>query len=329
MSNILKNFLSCDWGTTSFRLRLIETGNLAIVEEEKTSQGIAETFQSWKKSGKRENERLRFYLDIISKHIETIKKKTGISIDDLPIIISGMASSTIGMIDLPYKNVPFAASGEDLGFFTTGESENIKNKVCIISGVRTEDDVMRGEETKLVGCIADSNDISDIYIFPGTHPKHIVVKNSQAITFKTYMTGEFFELLSSKSILSVSVRKSEGFQAKDNLRSFTKGVNDSSHSSLLHNCFLVRTNELFKKNSLAENYFYLSGLLIGSELKNVVNGRNKITIVGNDTLNAQYLAALNALRIPGEETTIKNMDADKALIKGQWEIYKSKFFVES
>lgn len=318
----MKNFLSCDWGTSAFRLRLIEAESLTIIEEERTSQGIAETFELWKQSGKNEESRLAFYLDIISASIKVIEEKTSNALDNLPLIISGMASSTIGMVDLAYKKLPFSTTGEDLEKLFIEASGDIKQMVVIISGVKTGNDVMRGEETKLIGCTTTNDTKDHIYIFPGTHSKHVDVKNNQAIAFKTYMTGEFFELLSKKSILSVSVKKGEVFQTESNLQSFAKGVNESVSSNLLNSSFLVRTNQLFNKFSLEENYFYLSGLLIGTELKDLVDSSRNITIVGNVALSAQYTTALRILELPKEGGMVASMDADEALIKGQWEVYK-------
>jgi 2-dehydro-3-deoxygalactonokinase len=323
----MKHFLSCDWGTSAFRLRLIEAESFAVIEEENTKQGIAETFQLWTKTGKRQDERLAFYLDIISSHIKTIEEKTGNNLDSLPLVISGMASSTIGMVDLPYKDLPFSTGGEDLEKMIIEQPGKIKQNVVIISGVRSENDVIRGEETKLVGCAntndqiyTDTNDHT--YIFPGTHPKHVYVKANMAIAFETYMTGEFFELLSMKSILSVSVKKSKGLETERNLRSFREGVNESLRSNLLHSCFLVRTNQLFKKFTEEENYFYLSGLLIGTELNALSCKSQHITIAANDALSAQYKTALEILELPEEGAAISTMDADEALIKGQWEVFK-------
>jgi 2-dehydro-3-deoxygalactonokinase len=124
-----------------------------------------------------------------------------------------MASSTIGMADLPYKDIPFSTDGSDLKLHTIPASVSFKHSVTLISGVRTEDDVMRGEETKLIGCtVGVSNKNNHLFIFPGTHPKHVHVKNDKATAFKTYMTGEFFDLLSTKSILSVSWQKEKVFK---------------------------------------------------------------------------------------------------------------------
>ncbi len=315
----MKIFLSCDWGTTTFRLRLIDTATNEIVEEEKNSHGINETFKLWKKTGQNEEKRLSFYLDVIREHIVTIEKRTGNTLTEVPLVVSGMASSTIGMIDLPYKQVPFHVDGSDLLTHPITATESFQHDVTIISGVRTGDDVMRGEETKLVGCtnvIAD--DRTYLFIFPGTHPKHVVVKNNKATSFKTYMTGEFFDLLSKKSILSVSVEEGKGFRESKNIEAFKKGVKDSIQSNILHGCFIVRTNSIFNKLSRPENYYYLSGLLIGSEVSEVINvDYSNITIVGNNAFISHYTTAIEVFGFSGASHFIHTEDADKALIKGQ------------
>lgn len=275
------------------------------------------------KTGKNEEDRLPFYLNIINVHIKTIEKKTSASLNDVPLIISGMASSTIGMIDLPYKDIPFSIDGSDIKVHAIPATANFKHNVTIISGVSTADDVMRGEETKLIGCADDEGE--HVFIFPGTHPKHVNMKNGKATAFKTYMTGEFFDLLSNKSILSVSVEEGEGFQQANNLKAFEKGVNDSINSNILHACFLVRTNNVFNKLTKHENYYYLSGLLIGSELKDVKRLTNiNITIVGNEALTSYYVAAFNALFVPATNVRIQTQQGDRALIKGQLKILNNR-----
>ncbi len=56
------NFLSCDWGTTSFRLRLINTESQATQTEVLSNRGIAAMHQDWLNQGLPENERFDFYL---------------------------------------------------------------------------------------------------------------------------------------------------------------------------------------------------------------------------------------------------------------------------
>src|SRR5262245_12577368 len=101
-----------------------------------------------------------------------------------------MASSSIGMIEVPYKETQFKADGSDLKVKKIDRSKDFEHDTFIISGARTNNDVMRGEETQLAGC-KDTGDKKSLYIFPGTHSKHILVKKGIAVSFKTFMTGEF------------------------------------------------------------------------------------------------------------------------------------------
>jgi len=318
----MEKFFSCDWGTTAFRLRLIEVAGLKIIAEESNQQGIAQTYQRWKKSGKNEEMRPTFYLDIIEEHIKAIEQKLNTSFKHIPVIISGMASSSIGMTEVPYKQLSFCTDGSDLNVHIIESTNSFHHKVVIISGVRTDDDVMRGEETKLIGCASAVSSREDaVYIFPGTHSKHVEVKNDKAVAFKTYMTGEFFEMLSKKSILSVSLEHGEGLQQPDNKLSFQKGVKNSINSNLLHSCFLVRTNDLLSKFTKQENYYYLSGLLIGTELNDLMHSSfTNFSIVSDAALSPYYTTALDTLSSSDKNILIKTYSADEAIIRGQHKV---------
>src|SRR5438477_3512663 len=252
----MEKFLSCDWGISSFRLKLVKIPGLEIIAEENSYEGRGKTFELWKRTGQAEEFRMSFYIDILQQNIKALQKKSGISLDGYPVIISGMASSTMGLISLPYKEFPFSADGSDLNTKIIEADNNFKHKITIISGAKTTEDAVRGEETQLAGCDHDiAEEKKQLFIFPGTHSKHIVVKGKKAVTVNTYMTGEFFELLSKKSILSVSLEEGNGLKSEKNLQSFQKGINDCLRSNLLHTSFIVRTNHLFGKLSKRENYY--------------------------------------------------------------------------
>ncbi len=80
-------------------------------------------------------------------------------------------------------------------------------------------------------------------------------------------------------------------------------------------------NEFFNKYSKEENYFYLSGLLIGGELKDLKDDSHAtIYLIGADELCFYYEKALQLLR-PGIK--IKAINADEATVKGHYKIYSS------
>ena len=107
-------FFSCDWGTSSFRLRLIQAKDLAILAETKSSHGISETYKHWQQKGGTVLSRADFYASIVKNEIKLLQQNLNRVTDGIPVLFSGMASSTIGMVDLPYKKLPFNLDGSDL-----------------------------------------------------------------------------------------------------------------------------------------------------------------------------------------------------------------------
>lgn len=314
-------FLSCDWGTSTFRLKLVDAANGETIAGEYSDQGIANTFAQWKAS---ETPREPFYLDVLNQHILSLEKKVNLKLDAVPVIISGMASSSIGMMELPYSELPFGLSGSGLTIQQLPETANFHHKTTLISGVRSADDVMRGEETQLIGCInpASGHIDDEIFIFPGTHSKHIYINNNQVTGLKTFMTGDFFELLSQKSILSNSVEQTSDMENPDQLASFKAGVEDGATNNLLSAAFKVRTNNLFAKYNKGENFNYLSGLLIGAELNDpAISRAKKIHLLCGSKLEQHYQIAFECL---GLSHILKRYPAqwvDDAVARAHFKIY--------
>src|SRR5436190_3139646 len=100
---MVKQILSCDWGTTSFRLRLVNVDDAAVQVETTSNKGIAAVYEAWLQSGLPENERPIFYKNILKTAVSAL----GHAVDNpVPLIVSGMASATIGMEELPYQSIP-------------------------------------------------------------------------------------------------------------------------------------------------------------------------------------------------------------------------------
>ena len=311
-------FLSCDWGTSAFRLRLVERATLKILAEESSKEGNAATAARWQQAGQPPEQRVGFYLAVIQQQLLKLEATVKTSLDDVPVVISGMASSTVGMKELPYKSLPFAVDGSDLLTKTLAQTPGFKHATLLISGVKSADDVMRGEETQLVGCQFENTAEEQLFLHPGTHAKHVIVQHGQAISLKTYMTGEFFSLLSTNSILAASVEAGGQLEEGKNRAWFEKGVQASQQANLLHNAFLTRTNDLFKKADKRENHFYLSGLLIGSECHDLLlaNLPARITLAGEPVLVALYGAALAGLGIAAR-CPVQTKTAEEVTLNGQ------------
>lgn len=314
----MKIFISCDWGTSSFRLRLVEIATGKVLSELNTERGIKETFEAFSKSENASQTRQQFYANIICQQIK--KLNTVDPLNGTTVIVSGMASSSIGMLELPYKELPFSIDGSDLVFHRIKATDDCPHEIMLVSGAKTTNDVLRGEETILMGCDVTNDAQKRLYIFPGTHSKHIIVHHGKAIDFTTFMTGEFFDLLANKSILSASVKRDDS--GNDNLKgvAFKEGVLAAINTNLLSSAFKVRTRQLMHETTTAENYDYLSGLLIGYELNTIKEFEiDLITIVTGETLQHQYRQALQIL---GLDKKLQVKNADDALVKAHCKLFK-------
>ncbi len=313
----MNEIICCDWGTTILRTRFVNADEQSILAETVSNQGISATFELWNQTGKAEEKRESFYLNVIKNQIEILERQIGFSLTGMHLVVSGMASSNIGMLEIPYKEVPFDSDGSDLNVRFIDPTDEFRHEIFLISGVKTKDDVMRGEETQLAGCEPVNAEQERLFIFPGTHSKHVLVKKNKAVDFKTYMTGEFFSLLSRNSILSNNVEESIRSLDGDILKNFEEGVEKGQQQNLLHASFMIRTNGLFNRNTKKENYYYLSGLLIGTELKDLNNNPSPLMIVCNDTQKNYYAAALRKMGI----AKVQFQDAVAATVGGQCRIY--------
>src|SRR4051812_3886439 len=109
----MNTFISCDWGTSAFRLRLIDAETKKASATIKTEQGIATVYNDWS-NNHATTDRLQFYSNILADGVQALEQECKCSLENMTIVVSGMASSSIGMMELPYKNLPFHLDGSDV-----------------------------------------------------------------------------------------------------------------------------------------------------------------------------------------------------------------------
>ena len=172
-------------------------------------------------------------------------------------------------------------------------------------------DVMRGEEVQIFGAIALTGVRSGLFVLPGTHNKWARVKDGRVTGFRTFMTGEFYALLSQHSILARTIDAAALFDEA----AFLSGVAQADNGEgLLHNAFGARTLSLFERMSAGELASYLSGLLIGEELRTQsVRANGEVVLIGSPALTQRYALALRSLgtatRTLGSEATWAGLHA--------------------
>ncbi|GAB3938291.1 hypothetical protein GCM10028804_61180 [Larkinella terrae] len=302
-----------------------------MIEEVTSHQGIASIFNSWKATGERAGiAREQFFRDELTKQIAAIAHKSGSNLDQVPVAVSGMASSSIGMEEIPYASLPFAMDGSQASIRHFEARETFPHELILISGVKSQEDVMRGEETQLIGLSALLDSFGNrpkeaIFIFPGTHSKHMYVRDQILQNFETYMTGEVFNLMASASILkdSVDISAFNDF-SEDNLKAFNLGLKEAN-DPLLNRLFTVRTNQLFGNLTKQQNAFFLSGLLIGSELKPLQEKEEwQLVLCSGTNLFPFYQQAIQDLNLSERTTVIPAELIDKAAIVGQVILFQNQ-----
>ncbi len=231
--------IAIDWGTTSFRAyRLAEDGS--ILEERVSLNGIL-----------------------------AVKDFPGVLAQQLagwpgqPVLMSGMVGSRQGWTEVPYVQCP--AGLPEIARHLV----RVRDDAWIVPGLSFIDesgvpDVMRGEETQLLGALDAIGDDS-LVCLPGTHSKWARVRGGRVIAFRTHFTGEMFAVLKSHSLLG---RMLEDGPADPG--AFAEGVDRSGdEGGLLHHLFGVRTRALFGDLGGPLGSSYLSGILIGHELRSL------------------------------------------------------------
>lgn len=298
-----QEFWSCDWGTSSLRLRLVRTAPLEILAETNSELGARTIYDRAIAEGKSsERERATLFARELTGQLSKLLSAGVGAGRSCPLIISGMASSTIGWKELPYARLPFHLDGRSavLERLDWPKPESVSETV-LISGVASATDMMRGEETEAIGVMSFPEfaefQQGSWLILPGTHSKHLRLVDGTLQDFYTCMTGELFELLARQSILKASV-ESDVMAKRDwneGRSAFREGVEWVRERGLPRSLFRTRTRAVLGKQPHAENGWFLSGVLIGAEMAETKWKEGAVIIGGAGRLPVLYEEALATL----------------------------------
>nr|WP_256429982.1 2-dehydro-3-deoxygalactonokinase [Caulobacter sp. S45] len=216
--------------------------------------------------------------------------------EGLPTLITGMAGSNIGWLEVPYADCPADARALARGVVAVpGEAPF----VGITPGLRGPGvygpDVMRGEETQLIGWLAQDparRQGAQVICHPGTHAKWVLAVDGRIERFVTAMTGELFALLTQHSVLKGGEGDADGPAFDDGLKAAGDGA------ALAARLFTARSRVVGGGGLVAADVrAYLSGLLIGADVASSpplldAPADATVSIVGDSKLCAQYQRAL-------------------------------------
>lgn len=294
MSKIEIEWIAVDWGTSQLRVWIFGKDN-RVLDKMSSPKGMGalspEEFEP-------------ALLELIKRHLPQDRV--------VPVVACGMVGAKQGWLDVPYLITPSAPHREVK--FKKAKSHNPNIEVFILPGMcqTKPSDVMRGEETQIAGFLAGQPDFSGVLCMPGTHSKWVKITENIVASFQTIMTGELFASISKQTILRFSVEEGWVQQA------FEMGVDEvlNAPESLLGKLFSIRANDILKGAKKTENYSYLSGLLIGSEIagtKDYWSGQD-VHLIGGSCITEAYALALKiasvvSYRHSGDELVLKGLQS--------------------
>lgn len=288
--------IALDWGTSSLRAYLLGEGG-RIVDRRAEPWGILQVPE-------------RDFGAVFEQVTSDWSREHGA----LAALASGMIGSAQGWVEAAYVELP-AGLAKLAGGLTPVPGTRLR----IVPGVAqrgNSPDVMRGEETQIVGALASAPDLADsVVILPGTHSKWVRLTAGLVSHFTTFMTGELFAVLRTHSILGRLAPAGAGDVADRD--GFAQGVLAGQHSpgGLSALLFSARASVLVGDLPAGSSLEYLSGLLIGDELRAglAITGR-PVALIGDPVLCARYGVALELLGVAGVRVL------DDAAPHGLWAI---------
>lgn len=300
-------FAAVDWGTSSFRLWLMtEKGD--VLSERRSDEGMAKASAGCA------------FGKILKSHLSALGAG-----EDLPVIICGMAGARQGWTEAGYVTVPALPEAILKGAVRVpGEARDIRILPGLANRNPAHPDVMRGEETQLLGALSALGDGAHLACMPGTHSKWVRMAGHEVLEFSTYMTGELFDLLSKQSLLAHSLLGSEGMDMEAFRIAVSKAVAEPGRATNL--LFAIRAGQLLEGAGADVSRARLSGTLIGLEIAgasgdalNAFSGT--ISLIVSGRLGDLYAEALTALSRP-----FITIDADDAVREGLARAARSLWF---
>ena len=265
-----QQLLGIDWGTSNRRAYLIDaTGDCLATHED--DQGMLAA-------------RGRF-AESLATLLETMQVAP-----QIPVVMSGMVGSASGWREVPYLDIaiPLDALADHL---VRVEGHDLGRDCLIVPGYcqRTGGvDVMRGEETQLLGALALGRRDGWV-VLPGTHSKWVLLKDGVIQHFATYMTGELFATLAAHGTLAALMI------GGDDESAFEAGVQEARlRAPLTNSLFRVRACVVAGAMPAAHVRDFVSGLLIGTEFaaaEDAAGAAQSIALICSETLHQRYSRA--------------------------------------
>jgi 2-dehydro-3-deoxygalactonokinase len=270
-------WIAVDWGTSNLRVWGIGSDG-EVVAERSSDKGMGKLDRSGFEPA---------LLELVGDWLAPDRRTL--------VIACGMVGARQGWVEVPYRQAPCRPVFSDV--VGNPETRDARLSVKVLAGIKQiapDPDVMRGEETQIAGFLAENPKFEGTLCLPGTHTKWVRISAGEIVDFKTFMTGELFNLLATQSVLRHSLSGAEWDKAE-----FAGSVKSMATESngFAARLFSIRAETLVSGLEPGTAKARLSGTLIGTELAGARNYwlDQKLTIVGNGPQSETYAEALRAL----------------------------------
>ena len=307
----MKIYFAIDGGTTNTRVNLVADGK--ITDTVKINIGARKSIGG--------NSELK---EAVKKAICDLLKKHNLSEDDvICAIASGMITSEYGLCKLDHLVAPVGIAELHNAVKKVELPEISKIPFVFIPGVKLcgksldENDMMRGEETELMG-LSDGGEC--VYVLPGSHSKLVTTdKEGRIADFGSMLTGELIAALVSSTILKDSV----DFSVENiNSEYLLKGYNYCETHGVNASLFKVRVLRNLLGATAEQTYNFFMGVALHDEIEQIAKCKENKVVIGGRRQIKEAMGELLRNVTDKQITELSESEVDSSTVKGMIRVYE-------
>ena len=309
----MKNYITIDGGTTNTRVSLICDGQL--LDTVRIPLGA--------RAGIDGTQALK---DALREAISDLLHEHSLTESDVcRVLASGMITSEFGLCALPHLQAPVGIAELHASMHDATFAEITSIPFTFIRGVKMlgdtldSTDMMRGEETELMGLVS-SSDGECLYILPGSHSKLVETdRNGRIVRFSTMLTGEMIAALSSGTILRDAVDLSVTALCEEKL---LEGCHYATKHGINEALFKVRILKNLFSATAVECYSFFLGAILSAEVDAIAKSPIQTIVIGGKAqlkrATALLLQAMTAKKI----ISLSDEEVEASVTRGMLRIYE-------
>lgn len=307
----MKRYIAIDGGTTNTRVSLVEEG--MTVGTVKINVGARKSIGG--------NSELKN--EVRGAISELLKEHNLAETDIVCAIASGMITSEYGLCKLDHLVAPVGIAELHNAMKRTALPEISDIPFVFIPGVKLRggtlesSDMMRGEETELIGIGCEKG---SVYVLPGSHSKLIRTDGEGRITdFVSMLSGELIAALVSSTILRDSVDLSVSEADTEYL---LKGYSYCSENGVNASLFKVRVLKNMLLATPEQAYGFFLGVALHDEIEQIAMCEEKRVVIGGRRQLRESMALILKSISDKETVCLTDGEVDSSTVNGMIRIYE-------